>query len=426
MCNWRQLCAKMAILKPFSVIKSFDQRINRSAVEELQKWQVHSELRGRSGSDRRRDCDRDSIQPSHGILMGKGPLLCTVTQIGDRGGIARVSILMWKALLELDPEACRRATLLPDDAMVPSPIHKLRFAGSVVSRQMRNQAAWVLFDHLSLASVQQLVWPPWRRPYGVFLHGIEAWNALTLGRKSAVKNATVRIANSRYTAQRITAAHPDIGPIEVCHLALPEAEPIAAADTLDLALLDQVGSKSVLIVGRMASAEAYKGHDQLLAAWPLVVQSTPGAQLVIVGRGDDAPRLRGLAKGDPRILFTGPVSEAWTLHALYERAAVFAMPSRGEGFGLVYLEAMQHRLPCIGSTDDAAGEVIADGETGFLVNRSDIPELAAVLVRCLEDSSLRKRMGEAGHTRLRTLFCYETFRDRLFAAIAPLRKQELT
>jgi phosphatidylinositol alpha-1,6-mannosyltransferase len=355
-------------------------------------------------------------------MAARRPLLCTVTQIGDRGGIARVSILLWKALQERFQGACDVATLLPGNASLPGLGDKIRFSLSVAGRQMRNRTEWILFDHLQLASVQHLVWPPLRRPYGVFLHSIEAWNPLSPQRKRALQGATVRIANSHYTAKRIAAAHPDAGPIEVCHLALPPAAgEVNSGEAPDRALLDRMGRNVVLVVGRMARAEGYKGQDLLIEAWPLVTRCVPDAQLAIVGRGDDLPRLQQMAKGDERILFTGPVSEP-TLHALYEQSAVFAMPSRLEGFGLVYLEAMLHRLPCIGSTEDAAGEVIADGATGYLVDRTDMPALAGTIVRCLEDPSLRKRLGEAGHARLQTMFTFENFRDRLFTAITPLFK----
>ncbi len=100
------------------------------------------------------------------------------------------------------------------------------------------------------------------------------------------------------------------------------------------------------------------------------------------------------------------------------------MPSLLEGFGLVYLEAMRHRLPCIGSTADAAGEVIANGETGLLVDREDRAALAEVIVRFLADRALRERMGAAGYERLQTTFSYQKFQDRLFTALQPLIEQK--
>jgi phosphatidyl-myo-inositol dimannoside synthase len=165
----------------------------------------------------------------------------------------------------------------------------------------------------------------------------------------------------------------------------------------------------------MAAAERYKGHDALLAAWPAVLVRQPDAQLVFVGTGDDEPRLRARAREaglGAHVIFTGFVDEV-ELASIYARAAVFAMPSRGEGFGIAYLEAMAHGLPCIGSIHDAAGEVIDDGVTGYLVDQSDTQTLADRLSLLLGDDVRRRAMGEAGRRRLTERFTADRFAERL-------------
>ena len=102
---------------------------------------------------------------------------------------------------------------MPDGLQRPTVIRKLGFVKTMVGEQIGQKVDWIMFDHLGLARVQNLVPRPLRRPYAVFLHSIEAWNPLGLTRKRVLKEATVRIANSNYTAQRVTSAHPDVGPI---------------------------------------------------------------------------------------------------------------------------------------------------------------------------------------------------------------------
>jgi phosphatidylinositol alpha-1,6-mannosyltransferase len=94
------------------------------------------------------------------------------------------------------------------------------------------------------------------------------------------------------------------------------------------------------------------------------------------------------------------------------------MPSRGEGFGLVYLQAMRAAIPCLGSRDDAAADVIVDGETGLLVPRQDPDAIAGALVRLLADDTRRRRMGEAGRRRFENTFTYPRFRARLAGILA--------
>jgi phosphatidylinositol alpha-1,6-mannosyltransferase len=111
-------------------------------------------------------------------------------------------------------------------------------------------------------------------------------------------------------------------------------------------------------------------------------------------------------------VFCGFVPDA-TLQTLYDRAALFALPSGGEGFGLVYLEAMAHRLPCVGSTQDAASEIIVNGRTGRLVDQNDIAGLSETVASLLLDESQRRAMGDAGHARATTDFTFERFSARL-------------
>lgn len=364
--------------------------------------------------------------------MNSPPVLCSVTQQPGHGGIARVSALLWRVLEEMSARGCRLITLIPQGFEPPNAMDKLRFVKKVTRELLWRNVDWIVFDHLNLARVQRVVPRPFRRPYAVLLYGAEAWSPLSPRLKRVVQEATVRIAISKYTAERVAAAHRDIGPVEVCHLALPAPQwrrkvPGSPGESLkysnvDASLLERVRPNSVLIVGRMFRTERYKGHDFLLEAWPSLKAGVPDAQLVIVGRGDDMERLsvkaRNTGLGDS-ILFTGQVNDG-TLEGIYRRAAVFAMPSRGEGFGLVYLEAMQHRLPCVGSIHDAAAEVVEHGVTGWLVNQDDKAGLVEALAGLLQNPSRRREMGEAGFERLQKLFSFEQFRGRILRALKPL------
>jgi phosphatidyl-myo-inositol dimannoside synthase len=282
-----------------------------------------------------------------------------------------------------------------------------------------------VYDLLGPARTQAWLPAPLRAPYLVALYGIEVWRRLSGSRSRALRRATVRLATSSYTVAGALAANRDFGPVDVLPLCLEERPP---AGEVDGALLDRAGRDYLLIVGRMAATERYKGHDQLLHAMTRMPAMLDGARtrprvdgelpprLIIAGDGDDRPRLEALAATlglGGQVLFTGFVSEA-TLAELYDRAAVFVMPSRGEGFGLVYLEAMRAGRPCVAARASAAAEIVADGETGLLVDPLDPDAIAGALSRLLAAPELARAMGEAGRRRLERLFTPRRFRERLW------------
>src|SRR5262249_34546919 len=137
---------------------------------------------------------------------------------------------------------------------------------------------------------------------------------------------------------------------------------------------------------------------------------------IVAGTGDNLHFYRELARCEgvaERVIFTGFVPQP-VLEELYRRCGVFAMPSRQEGFGLVYLEAMQAGLPCIASNADGAQEIIIDGEIGYLVAPDDPAALTAALTRLLGDAALRRTMGERAHAHFLRSFTEAHFHARFW------------
>ena len=331
--------------------------------------------------------------------------------LGERaGGVGQVSSMLGDVLDETWPDACETISVGRGGGPLTR-AQKIACALKISSRQALGRAQWLLFGHLGLARIQRIVPRRVRAPYAVFLHGIEAWAPLPAADLSVLHGAALLLCNSDFTAAQARAANPELGEIVTCPLALrsmPSGRPS-----------DRPRRPIALAVGRMDAGERYKGHTELIDAWPHVRRAAPDAELVIVGDGDDRARLeaRAAASGAAgHITFTGFLSRD-ALDALYGEASLFVLPSRGEGFGLVYLEAMAHGLPCIGSRQDAAGEVIVENETGLLVDPGDGEALARAVVRTLTDRPFRLACGEAGYRRVLTHFTYDRFKQQILAAI---------
>jgi len=272
----------------------------------------------------------------------------------------------------------------------------------------------VIAGHPNLAPVaraMQLVAPRLRS--AVSTHGVEVWQPLPRIRRGALKKADVVLAPSRYTANHLAADQGiDAQNIRVLPWGLdPQFEVLAvgAAKSAPPAHFPQ--GQVVLTVGRWRADERYKGMDTLITALPRLLTRWPELQLAAVGEGDDRAWLADLAEENGvnlHVHFLSGLSYA-ELAACYGHCDIFALPSRGEGFGLVYLEAMACGKPVIGGAHGGAPEVIEDSKTGYLVEHGDPAQLAMAIETLLADPQLREEMGRRGKKRVENEFRFSVF-----------------
>ena len=291
---------------------------------------------------------------------------------------------------------------------------------AVISRLAFSRRHMALyFDHLGPARALALVPRALLPRYAIQLHGIEIWRELSRDRRRVLANATFLVANSAYTAARAQEYLPARHRLRIVPLGI---EPPLPAGPADGAVLAGAGEGYALIVGRTAGSEGYKGHDELLEAWPEVRRRLPQARLVVAGSGSGLARLRAsaaaLALGDA-VFFTGQTDPA-TLGELYRRSALFAMPSRDEGFGLVFAEAMAAGKPCLALAGTAPAEIVIDGETGRLVPPADPVALADALVELLGNPERARAMGAAGRRRYEREFTALAFERRFLPVVDQL------
>ena len=344
-------------------------------------------------------------------------LAATVLKPGQ-GGIARVARMTARALIE-EGVSLDLLALVDDTPTEIAGRGSVAVNGSRVGYAARTHAAafthdQFLYDSSGPARAHPRV-PGLRRPYGVWLHGVEAWEGLTLGRERTLRQAAFVLVNSHYTLARFEALHGPLPNAHVCPLATEEDA--APAHNAEFA-----GPPTTLILARIDAQEMYKGHTELIEAWPSVIARVPDARLLIAGDGSGLETVRTLAKKSSavgNIDFLGFVP-AEAMPALWRRTHVFAMPSRGEGFGLVYIEAMRHGLPVIASRQDAGQEVNHDGVTGFNVDQHDIEILVGRIVDLLTRQELARSMGLAGQQHWHNTYRYSLFAARFIAALDEL------
>ncbi len=294
--------------------------------------------------------------------------------------------------------------------------NRARFLAAVAGTSLRcSSATEIVCSHLHLApAAAMLAWRGGRLT--VVLCGIEAWVPLRSAERWALDRAAL-VAISRHTVERFKEANPAFAPVDVvvCHPGLPDS-PSRPDDAVPAA------GATAFIVARMSAAERYKGHDALLDLWPALIARRPDARLVVAGDGDDRQRLESHAQSlglSHAVCFVGRVSDA-RLRELYDDCRFFVMPSRDEGFGLVFLEAMRAGKPCIGGRG-AAAEIIEHNVTGLIVDPGGSEgdsELAAAVGRLFDEPDTCCRFGAAGRERFLSTFSDVRFRSRFAQAIA--------
>jgi phosphatidylinositol alpha-1,6-mannosyltransferase len=299
---------------------------------------------------------------------------------------------------------------------------KLRFGVSAFASAISWRPDLVICAHIGVAPVGRFIRRITGIPYWVILYGIEVWGDLSPAKRNSLKAAARLVAITRFTLD-VTASRHKLG--QSSAIILPPTLPrVYLTPQKVTPAIAGPQPLIVLTVGRIAASEQYKGHEVMLEAWPLVLRRVPDAEYWIVGDGDDRQRLESRARelgiaGSSR--FLGSVSPE-KLAVCYDRCCVFAMPARteldgavprGEGFGIVFLEAMAFGKPVVGPNVGAPAEFIRSGEHGFLVDPSNAAEVADALVELLSNPARAREMGIAAKEWVTREFTFERFCDQL-------------
>lgn len=375
-------------------------------------------------------------QNSHDGVPHRGlNILTLVTDAyGGHGGIARQSRDVIAAMCA-DRDVGRVVALprLADEPGEPLP-DKLIFdrasaggIGGFFTTLLKHLLTGPRFDlvycnHINLAPFAILAAKIARAPSVVCLHGVEAWTPpkrwLT---RRAIHRADLVMAVSGLTLERFRQWCPM--PPERC-VVLPNAVDLSefamtGRDEALAAQLSLAGRTVIMTLGRMDASEQAKGVDRVIAALPKVMRERPDIAYLVVGRGDDRPRLEALAAASgvaDRVVFAGEIAEAEKA-AYYNLADAYVMPSVGEGFGLVFLEALACGLPCVGSNIDGGREALREGAFGQLIDPTDPDALVGAILKAV--ATPRRVLPDLDY------FGMASFRTRIAAmlrrALAPLR-----
>ena len=302
----------------------------------------------------------------------------------------------------------------------PPVLRTTAFAVGIVLRAIQDRPALIITTHLNFGVAAYMAKRLSRSPYWCVAHGIEAWNLGRKIRSFGLRKTDLVLAVSNYTRRRLLDEQ-TMSPDKI--VILPNTvrgESLVPGPKPDY-LMRRHGltdrHKIILTVARLAEPERYKGYDNILRALPKVRQSIPEIHYVLVGGGADRPRveqlIRDLEVADI-VTLAGAAAEK-ELGDYYNLCDVFAMPSKGEGFGIVYLEAMACGKPVLAGKTDGSADPLQDGRVGLLVDPDDVSAMAVILTQVLNGNYPSEILYSPEKLRAATLerFGFDRFVSRV-------------
>ena len=368
--------------------------------------------------------------------MGTRTLFLTLRVFSATGGIEKVCRVAGKALYELGLQHGGSFKLFSlhcnkDAAAANAYFPQTIFSGfgnkpvKFIANSLRagRRADVVLLSHINLLLPGVLI--KMLRPsvkLVLITHGIEVWQPFMGWRKKMLKKVDLFLPVSHFTKDTMMAAS-----------GLTEAKFTVLNNCLDPflqrplqtgkapPLLNRYGlnktNQILLTVSRMADSEQYKGYDKVIEALPSLRATYPNLRYLLVGKYDigEKQRLDALISKlglQDIVLFAGFVPDE-EMPAHFTLADIFIMPSEGEGFGIVFIEAMFYGLPVIAGNKDGSVDALGNGALGTLVNPDKQVEISEAVNNILDPPSAFLPDREA----LMKQFGYEGYKRRLNACL---------
>ena len=269
---------------------------------------------------------------------------------------------------------------------------KISFVFRFIFQFLVQRPQVIVCGHLHFASVCYYLNKFFGTPYVLSLYGIEIIALKSSLQRKAVESAVKIVTISEYSRNLILEKFLDINPKIFMHPSSVNGD-VYRIKEKNSKLVEKYKLQDrpvVLSLARLSTPE-FKGQDRVLKAWPEVLKSFPNAIYLIVGGGEDL-RVNQILKEQPQlvqsVVFTGSVSEEEKVE-FYNLADVYVLPSKFEGFGIVFIESLSCGVPVIASDGYGCRASLLNGELGDLVQPDDIQDIAKAIVNNLQKQAVK-------------------------------------
>lgn len=357
-----------------------------------------------------------------------------------KGGIQVYSIFLLKALQDVYPEAKYDVFLKYDKdnlkqqpnlqfltstkfhyfGDLPKLLQTILFATKIIVLAIFQRPTIVISTHVNYAVACYVLKLLTGIPYWVVAHGLEVWDIENKATKLALQKADKIISVSNYTRQRLLEdKNIDSNKIVLLPNTFDASQfKINPKPNYLLKRYNLTDKQPVILtVTRMGRMAQYKGYDQILHALVKIRFHIRNVRFILAGKGDDLPRINALVSSlnlQDCVTIAGFVPDE-ELCAHYNLCDVFALPSKGEGFGIVYLEALACGKPVLAGNQDGSIDPLAEGKLGCLVDPDNVEEIAYNLIQILQGDCSNPLVYQPEYLQQRTIdaFDFSQFRTSL-------------
>lgn len=353
-------------------------------------------------------------------------LFLTLKTFSDAGGIEKVCRIASKVFYDLsrdkavdfnlyslhDKDTASTEPYLPKKNFLSFGGNKYSFVRKSVLKGISSKT--VIISHINLALPAYLIkiLSPKTRVI-VLAHGIEVWNKLSGIKKKLITKADLVIAVSNFTRNKIDGENL-INRITIINNCI---DPFLRQPSIDRKIIrSRLGLNEndlvLLTVSRISSKEQNKNYDKVLVAMQKIKPQLPNLNYVFIGKYEKTEKERleklvadlGLTN---KVHFTGYITDA-DLPSYYNAADLYVMPSKKEGFGITFIEAMYYGLPVLGGKSDGSVDALMNGKLGTLVDPERQDEITMGIARIL--SNLESFRPD--HQLLLEHFGYDTYKSK--------------
>ena len=305
---------------------------------------------------------------------------------------------------------------------VPKFLQTAYFASQLFLFAFLKKPDLLICGHVNFAPVAYWISRFRKVPYWILVYGVDAWDIQKTTQKKALRAADRIVSIGEFTRDRIIESqniHMDkfsLLPVTFDSTRFkPSEKPEYLLDRYNLRAEQPV----LLTVARLSKDDSYKGYDKIISALPIISKHIPDIHYLIVGKGDDRSRVEQLIKElnvEKYVTLAGFISDS-ELVDHYNLCDIFAMPSKGEGFGIVYLEALACGKPVIGGNQDGAIDALCHGDLGVLVNPDDVNSIADATIQILEKTYKHADLYSPDKLRAKAIdiFGFARFKETLLS-----------